>query len=238
MWVTKRGLERHLILAGLCLGVAGPSAISGERGAADEAAEIRIAAEAGLRQYLAAIPRAGLEACGIPAAVPAEQISLGHPFPVHALSPAAAAGAEDGTAVDEILAPVSVYYVPVRAGGAIRAILIVDRVNGEWKTVSLGHPVIGMALGRLSDEWPAGRGFRPRLVVVPQANELLFTIPEVSRTNLTRLAGAGGTDAAAFASSPGALTGLRDVLPRLSRSLTPAGDLRLAPGRGEMEGGP
>ena len=165
-----------------------------------------------------------------------EQLSLGRPFQLECISPNALIDVNSVTKTEQLLTPTTQYYIPVLVDGISRSVLIVDRVQGQWKAVSLGHAVIGTALGRILDDWPESRGFHPKLVLVPQANEVLFTIPEVSGTNLTRLplysapqsSPEGGTS-----SGKRTLTGLREVLPRLKQAV----DASMAETKSELKRG-
>jgi hypothetical protein len=228
---------RNIILIGLFLvELALSSIVSGA--STNELAEVTRIADVGLRQYLIQIPKRELQTCGLPADVLPEQLSLGMPFHLHCILPNALTDATSVTATEQLLTPTTQYYIPVLVDGISRSVLIVDRVQGQWKAVSLGHAVLGTALGRILADWPENQGFHPKVVLVPQAKEVLFTIPEVSDTNLTRLpldsvprsSPGGGTS-----SKERTLTGLREILPRLKQTVEASMAARKSEGQHGVE---
>jgi len=79
------------------------------------------------------------------------------------------------------------WYFPVQIAGQPRAILVVDWLDNQWQAVSLGYAGLAKELGVLSRQWNASQGYNPMLIVVFQAKQYLFTVPEKDSQNLTRL---------------------------------------------------
>jgi len=163
----------------LCAATAGMAA-----SAPDEVTRI---AQQGLQHFVSPVTGPDLEVCGIPAGTSLEQMSLGKPFELHEISPQALASNRTVTSVQQLIVGSTQYYFPVLVSGTTRAILIVDKVNGQWKAVSLGYPGLAAELALLRATWPEEQGFHPELIVMRQAYSLLFTIPEKGGTNLTRV---------------------------------------------------
>ncbi|MBN1675932.1 MAG: hypothetical protein JXR37_33120 [Kiritimatiellae bacterium] len=150
----------------------------------DDTARLR-AADEGLQRFLVERPAGERAPHGIPKDIARAKPALGTPFPLYRITPAALAGWTRREPTAELLSPTTQYYFPVLVDGVSVAVLIVDRMRGQWKAVSLGHARLAAELGRIRAAWPESDGFHPQLVVVPQAQQHFFTVPEKGGTNLT-----------------------------------------------------
>lgn len=159
-------------------------------------ADVVQAAATGWPDMLARIPAGEWGDYGFLDSRETAQATLGAPMPVYTITPAALDGYQPGAAIDSLLSETSLWYVPVVVGGAVRAILVVDRLEDKWQAVSLGYVPLAGPLGRVLAQWPESEGYHPRLVMVFQAQQYLFTIPEWSEPNLTPLSGRGMDSAA------------------------------------------
>ena len=62
---------------------------------------------------------------------------------------------------------------------------MIDRVENQWRAVSLGCPQFAVELARVLAAWPEAKGYHPQFIVMRQAGQILFTIPEQDAANLT-----------------------------------------------------
>ena len=148
---------------------------------------VRQAAVEGLQPYLNKIPVESLEEFGFVRGDAVNMASLGTPFLLYTITPAALEQYRTGMTVASIVTPTTVWYFPVLIAGQPRVILVVDRLDNQWKAVSLGYAGLARELGALIRQWKASQGYQPMLIVVFQAKQYLFTIPEKDAYNLTRL---------------------------------------------------
>ena len=156
----------------------------------DPSADVIQAATEGLPFYLNKIPADSLEQYGFVSGDDLTTASLGTPFLLHKLTPAALEKYRTGMTVASVVTPTTMWYFPVLIAGQPRAILVVDRLDNKWQAVSLGYAGLAKELGALSRQWKAAQGYHPMLIVVFQAKQYLFTVPEKDAYNLTRMTAA------------------------------------------------
>jgi hypothetical protein len=179
-------------------------------------AEVGRAAEAGLPRFLEKIPAGALADYGFNTVAEREQARLGAPFRLAVITPQTLLGYQAGDAFEALLTDTTLWYFPVAIDGAIRCLLVVDRMPAGWEAVSLGYVPLARALDALLRAWPESDGNRPRLVAVFQAREYLYTVPGQATPNLTPLTGAsGGGAGSATALSTTDLTQADTTLRRL-----------------------
>ncbi len=181
---------------------------------------IKRAADEGLRRYLVQIPSSELEYCGLPSGLPHEKYVIGAPLQLCCILPDTLTNEGAVSTTDQLLTPTGEYYVPVLVDGTPRVVLVVGQMEGRWKTVSIGYPVIGAALASLLSDWPEAEGYHPKLVAVRQTEEFLFTVPEMNDSNLTCLPLNRASQisvAALTGCKRKPVTGLQDVLPSLKQ---------------------
>jgi len=116
---------------------------------------------------------------------------LGEPYQLYVITPAALKAYRQGDTADSLLTETTCWYFPVLVGATIRSILIVDKMPDGWRAVSLGDARLASKLDSLVRQWPSSSGYHAKLVVVFQASQYLFAIPERGADNLTTLANAG-----------------------------------------------
>lgn len=148
---------------------------------------VQQAAAQGLQPFLSKIPAPSVEEYGFVHGDDLATASLGTPFMVHTITPSALEQYQAGMTVASILSPTTAWYFPVLIAGQTRAILAVDNIDNQWKAVSLGYAGLARELGAVSQQWKAVQGYHPMLIVVFQAKQYLFTVPEKDAYNLTRL---------------------------------------------------
>jgi len=108
------------------------------------------AAAEGLQPYLSKIPADSLEQYGFVNGEALNTASLGTPFLLYTLTPAALQQYQAGMSVASVVTPTTMWYFPVLVAGQPRAILVVDRLNNQWKAVSLGYAGLAKELGALN----------------------------------------------------------------------------------------
>ena len=153
----------------------------------DAPADVQQAALQGLQPFLNKIPVISLAEYGFAPGDSLDTATLGNPFLVHTITPGALEQYRTGLAVSSIVTPTTMWYFPVLIAGQTRAILVVDRLDNQWQAVSLGYAGLAQELGVLNRQWKASQGYHPMLIVVFQAKQYLFTVPEIDSQNLTRL---------------------------------------------------
>ena len=154
--------------------------------------EVARAAEEGLPDMLGKIPLGSWNEYGF---ANGEELALatpGTPLSLSTITPAALNGYKPGDPVSSLLSETTLWYVPVWVEESLRAFLVVDRVEGQWKTVSFGYVPLAKPVEAMLAQWPASAGYHPRLILVFQAQQYLFTIPELGEDALIPLLGARG----------------------------------------------
>lgn len=151
--------------------------------------DVARAAAAGLPGLLAQIPEGMGSEYGFADGREIAEAVPGRPMPVQTITPAALNAWKPGDSIGGLLSATSLWYVPVQAGGKVRSVLVVDWVEGGWQAVSLGYVPLAGPLGILLEQWPESGGYHPQLVMVVQAQQYLFTVPELGGDNLTPLSG-------------------------------------------------
>ena len=153
----------------------------------DAPADVQQAAVQGLQPFLDKIPAGSMEEFGFAAGDNLSAATLGAPFLLYTLTPSALEQYRAGAAVTSLVTPTTAWYFPVLIAGQTRAILVVDKLDNQWQAVSLGSAALAKELGRLGGQWKAAQGYHPMLIVVLQAKQHFFTVPEKDSQNLTRL---------------------------------------------------
>ena len=161
--------------------------------AADAPPEVSTAASNGLPVFLAKVPPAARPLYGFALDADFSQASLGAPLLLHTIKPSALASNQANGTVSSVVSETPLWFFPVMMGTEVKAMLVVDRQNNEWKAVSLGYAPLASEWNQVLSQWPAAKGFHPRLVAVFQAAQFYFTVPEVGDRNLTPLLGPGNT---------------------------------------------
>lgn len=143
--------------------------------------EITQAAQDGLRRFLAL----DLSSCGIPTNITPQQVTLSRPFRLFKITPQALAAYRAGATITDMALPTDQHYLLAQIAERTTCLLVIDRVEDQWRAVSLGCPQFAVELGRVLAAWPEAKGYHPQFIVMRQAGQILFTIPEQDAVNLT-----------------------------------------------------
>ncbi len=195
--MNKQPVTAILLMAAMLL-----AAWSGQAGQTPPADVLKAATE-GLQPYVNKIPAGEKALYGFGAGDDLGAASLGTPFLVQTITPAALEKFQAGTAVAAVMSPTTMWYFPVLVAGQYRAILVVDQLDGRWQAVSLGYAGLAKELGAFVRQWPAEKGYHPVLITVFQARQHLVTVPEKDAFNLTRLSAGSTAPGPAAAAAPG-----------------------------------
>ncbi len=150
--------------------------------------EVVKAAEDGLQCYLGLIPPGENEDYGFAPGDDFARAEVSAPFLLHKITPSALEAYRPGRSIASVISSTETWYFPVQIDGEAKTILTVGRIKGSpWQAVGIGGAPLSRELQKMRERWPASRGYNPRLVVVYQAATYFFTVPEVSKTNLTPL---------------------------------------------------
>jgi len=143
--------------------------------------EITQAAQDGLKRFMAL----DLSTCGIPTNITPQQVTLSRPFRLFKITPQALAACRTGATVTDMAEPTDQHYLLAQITERTICLLVIDRVEGQWRAVSLGCPDFAVELARVLAAWPEAKGYHPQFIVMRQAGQILFTIPEQGPANLT-----------------------------------------------------
>lgn len=149
--------------------------------------EVIEAARSGLLFFLKRIPAGEFKDYGFGPDAPIDRARVGIPFHVYMITPSALFAFKQGDSVNSVISPTEMWYFPVMVGDETRAMLVVDKVGSSWQTVSLGMAPLAGEMGKVMKRWPRAQGYDPLLVVVFQASEYFFTVPQKDDRNLTAL---------------------------------------------------
>jgi hypothetical protein len=149
--------------------------------------EVMMAAEAGLPLFLSQIPPEARSDYGFTKNDALAQAYLGEPFNLYTIKPPALLGYQPGDSVPALLSKTSMWYFPVMIQDEVRAVLVVDQLDGKWQAVSLGYVNLAKQLQGVLQQWPRAKGFHPCLIAVFQAKQHLIMVPEADPNNLISL---------------------------------------------------
>lgn len=186
---SRRSTPRLLTLALISLvAVSARSSVG-----ADAPPEVSVAASNGLPVFLAKVPLDSKQQYGFPDDADFSKIHLGSPVLLQTIRPSALASNQMSETVSSVVSDTSMWYFPVLMGAEVKAMLVVDRQGNEWKAVSLGYAPLATEWNQVLHQWPAARGYHPKLIAVFQAKRHYFTVPELGDLNLTPLFSPGDT---------------------------------------------
>jgi len=153
--------------------------------------EVLKVAQEGLQSFLSRVPLEARGHYGFTRSDDFQQAQLGPAFNLYTMTPQALLASSADTPVTSLLSKTTLWYFPVMVHNEVRAILVVDQVDGQWQAVSLGYAELARALGRVGQRWPQAEGFHPQLIAVFQAKEYLVRVPEHSDNHLIPIFPAG-----------------------------------------------
>jgi hypothetical protein len=179
-----RFTTQHLPLLGLvcCLALASNPLV-----AVEAPPEVTTAASNGLPSFLAKVPAESKQLYGFAEDVDFSKVRLASPLLLYTIKPSALSSNQVNDTVSSVAFETSMWFFPVLIGTEVKAMLVVDRQDNEWKAVSLGYAPLAREWHQVCNQWPLGKGFHPRLVAGFQAAQFYFTVPEVGDQNLTPL---------------------------------------------------
>lgn len=148
-------------------------------------AGLAVAAKQGLARFLDSGDQSSLRKSRIIPADARGAATLGRPFLMHQILPSDLDAYDESSSSSDVITPTTQYYFPVIFSGEIRALLIVDRVKGEWKAVSMGYPELAYEVGLIRESWPASGGDDVVFAASNQARRFFFVVPHMGKRNLT-----------------------------------------------------
>jgi hypothetical protein len=146
-------------------------------------AEVLHAATDGLGSYLNSIPVGGLDYFGFTSRDEFALATVGTPFRVYTLSPAAILSYEEGDDISAHAVPTNLWIFPVVCDGQARTVLTVDLMEEGWRAVNLGESYLAPEMVSMRDYLSQFDGYEARFVRVYQAARsdfILLTSEEVS----------------------------------------------------------
>jgi len=183
LMILKTLISLAVTLSLLLIRVCGAESLAG----AGAPQEVYRAASNGLPVFLGKVPLKSRELYGFTPDTDFSKIQLGPPALLRTIRPATLSSNRTVTAVSAVVSDTTMWFFPVLVEGEAKAMLVVDRHDGEWRAVSLGYAPLAAEWNHVLHQWPAARGFHPALIGVFQANQFYFTIPELGDANLTPL---------------------------------------------------
>ena len=147
---------------------------------------VQIANEA-LQPFLDLIPVAAMEQYGFTKDDNLNQVTLGSAYRLYTITPGALFGFQESDPVSSVISETDFWYFPVMLDNKMKAILIVEFFNDEWRAGALGYARLTQDLAQVAKRYPKSSGYNLQLIRVYQANEFLFTVPEIDQYNLTSI---------------------------------------------------
>jgi len=149
--------------------------------------KIQAAAQAGLQKYLKLIPNEMIGQYGFENPAQLHSCKLGAALQLHVIPPQNLQKYSVGATVKSLVQNTGVWYFPVTCAGDSKAMLIVAKMENKWQAVSFGYAPLAKQMQSIQKSWPQQRGYDPMLVVVYQARQYLFHVPELDSQNLTAI---------------------------------------------------
>jgi len=156
-------------------------------------AEVQRAAEAGLPDFLAALPLHSLADYGFRSPAEAKQASLDHPYHIHTLPPSALTGAISREALSPRLRTTDMWLFPVMVEGEPRVTLLVDLTSDGYRAVQLGNTILPSLLAAWEARLPTEAmrrdlgAYEVRFVRLPQAYSDFLLITSASGEHVAPL---------------------------------------------------
>jgi hypothetical protein len=145
------------------------------------------AAAAGLSTLLADIPKADLPAFGFPDGTAPGTTTLGTPQLLRTITPASLAAYQSGQSPQTLLSDTAMWFYPVQIDGTTVAYLVMDRVDGDYRAVSLGYARLAKAKRQALDGVSLQAGEIPQIVAVFQAQVFFLFLPQTAPDRLFSL---------------------------------------------------
>ncbi len=171
--------------------------------AADAPPEVIAAAGNGLPAFLSRVPAGSKSLYGFAEDTDLSKVRLGSPLLLYTIKPSALSSNQVNDKVSGIASETSMWFFPLLADDEVKAMLVVDRQDSEWKAVSIGYGPLAAEWNQVARQWSVTRGFHPRLIAVFQVKRFYFTVPELNDRNLTPLLPSTSVQAAAKAPPSG-----------------------------------
>lgn len=139
----------------------------------------------GIKTYWKHIPHEMKNKYGFEITESIDNVYLEEPLNLYKITPIAIENYQQGDSVKSLLSMTNLWYFPLSVNNIIRSILVIDKIENEFKAVSIGYANLARAINTLKNKWTSSTGYRFKLVVVYQAKSFLYTIPELNNYNLT-----------------------------------------------------
>lgn len=110
--------------------------------------------------------------------------TLGKPIPVYTIDESDRAKYQTGQPVKPILKPSDTWMFPVSVGDHFCCMVEVTYTGRDYVPGS-GSKLLGDAWNKITERWPASKGYHPCIVVYPDIPGYFFTVPELPTPNMT-----------------------------------------------------
>ena len=172
-----------LKLLGFCVCVFLVCALSSGFGwaqAQDPPEEAISAAQAGLSDYLQAIPPTDLSYFNFQSLEQVEQATLGDPFMIYTIDPYDILAFKGDTPVRYLLQETGIWMFPVMAEGKMRTFLKVEKRDQKWQAISLGASGLCEEWDNIAAAYPADKNYTLKMVRIYQATSdlVLLDLPQ------------------------------------------------------------
>ena len=115
-----------------------------------------------------------------------DNVTLGTPCLLYSITPSSLENYSFTNTINDILTPTTMWYIPVLNDKKPIAMLIVDKVDKEWKTVSFGHYNLASEWNKITKQF-SKENSDIKLIVMYQAKSYLFSLANGTKQNLTPL---------------------------------------------------
>jgi hypothetical protein len=114
-------------------------------------------------------------------------ISLGEPFNIFKITPAAIENYKEGDSTGSLLTKTNLWYFPVMLKEESKAYVIVDKMGDTYKAVSFGYTNLAKGINVIKQNWPASKGHNIKICIAYETQTCLYTIPEINNHNLSTI---------------------------------------------------
>ena len=145
-------------------------------------------AKLGLPFFLGKVPEGQEKLYGFSPNDSLNDIELGKPLQLYVITPDSLFKYKPTTdSLNSLLSETNIWLFPLEIDGVYKSMLIVDKMNGEWQTVSLGRTQLAKSLDIIRGEYLKDESKEIRLIAVRQVKKYYFHIPNKDENNFTQI---------------------------------------------------
>lgn len=148
--------------------------------------EVVNAADEGMQTMLLNLPLNITDELGLDGCDP-EDAYLGTPYKIYLLKDVLDTENAETNIVASMIEETGQWYFPVMIDDDVKTFLMVDKMNGEWKTISIGNGPLAKKITKVRKTFRNKEGYNEKLILSYQVKEFFYTVPKISPDNLTSM---------------------------------------------------